>query len=252
MASAGLDWAAEEHAVCVVDDAGKIVSEWMVPHTAGGLRDLIKRLAKIAPAGEIRIAIERPNGLVVDTLIAAGFRVVPIHPNVLKACRPRYRTGGKSDPSDAYMLADVLRTDGHRFEDLEPDSDNVKALRSLVRTRDGLVGRKVALGNQLQALLEGFWPGPTRLFSGLDRGISLAFLERYPTPQSARRLGLKRMESFLAQHGYPGRRSSAELLERLRRAPQSHVGPKEEAACSASTTFAGSRRLFLPVALRWS
>jgi len=40
---------------------------------------------------EIRIAIERPSGLLVDTLVEASFTVVPIHPNVVKARRPRYR-----------------------------------------------------------------------------------------------------------------------------------------------------------------
>ena len=226
----GLDWATQEHAVCVVDDDGTVVMEAMVSHTDSGLADLVKQLGRIAPAEEIRIAIERPDGLLVDTLVAAGFRVVPIHPNVLKACRSRYRTaGGKSDPSDAYMLADVLRTDGHRFEDLEPFSDELKALRSLVRTRDDLVQTRMATRNRLQALLDSFWPGPVRLFSDLETKIAMAFVERYPTPRAAKRLGLKRLRSFLAQHAYPVDKAE-ELLERLRSAPQGQVGPAEEAA----------------------
>ena len=226
----GLDWATQEHAVCVVDDDGTVVMEAMVSHTDSGLADLVKQLGRIAPAEEIRIAIERPDGLLVDTLVAAGFRVVPIHPNVLKACRSRYRTaGGKSDPSDAYMLADVLRTDGHRFEDLEPFSDELKALRSLVRTRDDLVQARMATRNRLQALLDSLWPGPVRLFSDLETKIAMAFVERYPTPRAAKRLGLKRLRSFLAQHAYPVDKAE-ELLERLRSAPQGQVGPAEEAA----------------------
>jgi transposase len=226
----GLDWATREHAVCVVDDDGAVVFQRMTPHTDEGLADLVKRLGRIAPAEEIRIAVERPDGLLVDTLVEAGFRVVPIHPNVLKACRSRYHTaGGKSDPSDAYMLADVLRTDGHRFEDLNPLSDELKALRSLVRTRDDLVQTRVATRNRLQALLDSYWPGPVRLFTKLESKISLAFIKRYPTPQAAKGLGLKRMRSFLKRHAYPVRKAE-ELLERLRSAPQGQVGPAEEAA----------------------
>jgi transposase len=230
MVYGGLDWATEEHAVCVVDDDGSVVFQRMTPHTDDGLVDLIKRLGKIAPAEEIRIAIERPDGVLVDTLVAAGFRVVPIHPNVLKACRSRYHTaGGKSDPSDAYMLADVLRTDGHRFEDLKPYSDELKALRSLVRTRDDLVQARMATRNRLQALLDSFWPGPVRIFSDLEAKVAMAFVERYPTPQAAKRLGLKRMRNFLARQAYPVRKAEL-FLERLRSAPQGQAGPEEEAA----------------------
>jgi transposase len=142
--------------------------------------------AKIAPAATIPIAIERPSGLIVEALIQAGHPVVPIHPNVVKACRPRYRAaGGKSDPGDAYLLADVLRTDGHRFRRLTPCSDAVKALRALVRTRDDLVADRVALANRLRSLLEGFWPGAAVIFADIASPIALAFLQRYPTADTS-------------------------------------------------------------------
>lgn len=190
-------------------------------------------MARLAPAAQIPIAIERPSGLIVDALVAAGHPVVPIHPNVVKACRPRYRAaGGKSDPGDAYMLADILRTDGRRFRPLTPCSDEIRALRALVRTRDDLVVQRVALANQLRSLLEGFWPGAAAIFAEIDSPIALAFAERYPTPDSAARLGEKRLRAFLAQHRYSGRRSAAELLDRLRAAPQGQVGEIEAEARS--------------------
>jgi hypothetical protein len=112
---AGLDWGSSGHAVCVVDEQGKIVAQFEVAHDAAGLTELRARLAKLAPAAEIPIAIERPTGLIVDALVDAGHVVVPIHPNVVKACRPRYRAaGGKDDRGDSYLLADVLCTDAQR------------------------------------------------------------------------------------------------------------------------------------------
>lgn len=225
---AGLDWGGEKHAVCVVDEAGSIVDRFEVAHSREGLDTLSKRLAKICAPDQLAIAIERPTGLVVDTLLDAGFRVVPIHPNVLKACRPRYRAaGGKDDRGDAYVLADVLRTDGHRFRQACPNTDQLKALRALVRTRDDLVGERVALANQLRSLLESFWPGAARIFSEVDSSISLAFLSAYPTPQSGDRLHEKRLASFLKRHRYTGRRTAAELLERLRSAAVGCAGELE-------------------------
>jgi transposase len=227
----GLDWAATSHAACVVDGAGQIVARVEARHDAGGLAELLARLRAVAPPAELPVAIERPSGLIVDALVAAGHPVVPIHPNVVKACRPRYRAaGGKSDPGDAYMLADVLRTDGHRFRPLTPVSDEIKALRALVRARDDLVTQRVALANQLRSLLEGFWPGAAAIFAAIDSPIALAFVGRYPTPESAGRLGEKRLASFMAQHGYCGRRSAAELLARLRAAPTGLAGEAEAEA----------------------
>lgn len=229
--SVGLDWGSAVHAACVIDHEGAIVARFDAEHTAEGLRKLLEQLARIAPPEQLAVAIERPSGLVVDTLVEAGHPVVPIHPNQLKACRPRYRAaGGKSDPGDAYILADVLRTDGHRFRPLEPLSDEVRALRALVRSRDDLVAERVALANQLRALLESFWPGAAVIFADIDSPIALAFLERYPTPGRARGLGPKRLAGFLARNGYSGRRDPAELLERLRSAPTGLAGPLEQEA----------------------
>jgi transposase len=228
---AGIDWATQAHTVCVIDQTGRSHWQGAVPHTCAGLAELRARLCRWRRRGPVRIALERPSGLLVDTLVDAGLEVVPIHPNALKASRPRYSAaGGKSDPGDAFILADVLRTDGHRFRPLRPPSDETRALRALVRGRDDLVAHRVALANQLRALLERFWPGAPAIFADVDSPIALAFLTRYPTPHSAMRLGEKRLAQFLGQHACCGRRPVAELLARLRTAPASQVGEAEAEA----------------------
>ena len=224
----GVDWGCGAHAVCVIDAKGMVLDRFEVGHDRVGLAGLVTRLQKHGAPGVIPIAIERPSGLLVDALVEASFVVTPIHPNAVKACRPRYRAvAAKSDPGDAFILADILRTDGHRLRPLAPQSDAIKALRGLVRGRDDLVGTKVALAHQLTALLESFWPGAARIFSALASPIALAFLERYPTPEAAARLGPKRLAGFLAQHRYSGRRSPEALLERLRSAPEGGAGEAE-------------------------
>lgn len=223
---AGLDWASEKHDVCVIDREGAIRREFLIPHTARGLTELVQRLRRFGQG--LAIAIERPSGLLVDTLVEAGFCVVPIHPNQVKASRPRYAAApGKSDAGDAYLLADLLRTDGHRFEALRAPSDTTRALRALVRTRDDLVATRVSLANQLRSLLESFWAGAAAIFADVDSPIALAFLDRYPTPETAARLGPKRLERFLKTHRYSGRRAVDDLLARLREAPIGHAGALE-------------------------
>jgi len=227
----GLDWAATTHAVCVIDETGTVRWRGTVAHSAAGLAELVQRLNRFGASATLPVALERPSGLVVDTLMEAGFPVVPIPPNVVKASRPRYSAaGGKSDPGDAYLLADLLRTDGHRFRPLQPLADETRALRALVRGRDDLVAQRVALANQLRALLERFWPGAAAIFAAVDSPIALAFLTRYPTPQSAERLGERRLAQFLRRHAYCGRRAPAELLARLRTAPLSRTGEAETEA----------------------
>ncbi len=100
----------------------------------------------------------------------------------------------------------------------------------LTRSREELVGARVEIANQLRSHLEGFWPGAAMVFSALDSPIALAFLERYPTPADARGLGEKRMDAFLARHGYCGGKTAAELLGRLRSAPVGTAGAAELAA----------------------
>lgn len=227
----GVDWGCGSHAVCVVDEKGQVRDQFEVGHDREGLARLVARLSKHGDPGEIPVAIERPSGLLVDALIEAGFVVTPIHPNVVKACRPRYRAvSAKSDPGDAYILADILRTDGHRLHPLKPQSDAIKALRGLVRGRGDLVGARVALANQLTALLDSFWPGAAVIFADVASPIALAFIERYPTPQSAARLGPRRLAGFLAQHQYCGRRSPEALLERLHVAADGRAGEAESEA----------------------
>jgi transposase len=226
--TAGIDLASEEHRLLVVDGEGRRLEQRRIAHSEQGIVALVRRLRELKVA---RVAIERPNGLVVDRLLEAGIAVVPVHPNQLAAARDRYRSGGgKSDGFDAYVLAELARTDMHRFRVLEPDSDETRALKALTRARDDLVGQRVALANQLRAQLEAFWPGAARVFADVDSPIGLAFLERYPSPEDARGLGEKRFAGFLARNGYSGRRNAAELVDRLRQAPIGTAGELENEA----------------------
>lgn len=217
----GIDWASEWHDVHIADALGGALAIERFAHDERGITALIDCLL----ANEVELcAIERPDGLLVGRLLAAGVQVLAIHPNQLAAARDRFRAGGKDDRFDAMVLCELARTDRHRFPALAPCGDETLALRALVRTREDLVQARVALANQLRAQLEAFWPGGARIFAEVDSPIALAFLARYPGPADACGLGEKRLEGFLARHAYCGRKAPAELLGRLRDAPLAVLG----------------------------
>lgn len=224
--TAGIDWASEAHEICISEE-GRVVERFSVAHDEGGIVELTRRLTRAAVA---RVAIERPDGVLVERLVAAGLTVLPIHPNQMKAARPRYAVAhGKSDRFDAYVLAELARTDAHRFRALVPDRDETKALKALTRSREDLVGTRVELANQLRAQLCAFWPGAL-IFKEVDSPISLAFLERYPGPADAKGLGTGRMAAFLSRNAYSGRTDPAELVARIKAAPTGTAGPEEQEA----------------------
>jgi transposase len=224
--TAGIDWASEAHEVCVSEE-GKAAERFSVRHDEEGLAALAVKLAK---ADITRVAIERPDGILVEQLLAAGFEVLAIHPNQVKAARPRFAVAhGKSDRFDAYVLAELARTDAHRFRVLVPDTEETKALKTLTRAREDLVGIRVELANQLRAQLQAFWPGAL-IFAAIDSPISLAFIKRYPSPADTRGLGAGRMAAFLTRNSYSGRTDPAELVERLNAAPKGTAGPAEQEA----------------------
>jgi transposase len=225
--TAGVDWARDDHAVSVVDPSGRQVARFTVAHTTSGLRELTRRLDR---AGVSQVAIERPDGPVVDALLAAGLTVVVIPPGQLKALRSRYGSAGnKDDRFDAFVLADVLRTDRHRLRPLAPDTPATVCLRATCRARKDLIGHRVALTNQLRAHLQLAFPGAIGLFADLDSPISLRFLGRFPNQQAADWLSPKRLAAWLAAAGYCGRKPATQLHAHLVAAPRGAVGPDGDA-----------------------
>jgi transposase len=227
----GIDWAAETHAVCVMNADGRIVSEFTIKHSADGIALLVRRLTKFGEPADIPVGIERPNGRLVDLLLEAGHPVVPVSPNAIKTWREgEVLSGAKSDAADASVIAEYLRLRQHRLRTAAPYSGETKAVRTVVRTRDDLVEMRVAAVNQLAALLDAYWPGAKAIFADLESRIALEFLTRYPTPAAAAHLGEKRLAQFCTSRGYSGKRPAAVLLQRLRSAP---AGTTDEALAPA-------------------
>ena len=80
---AGVDWASAEHAVCVVDERGRIVEGRRYSHDERGLRALCGRLLRL------NVGLVALEGLLIERLLDAGLVVIAVHPNQVCAMRPR-------------------------------------------------------------------------------------------------------------------------------------------------------------------
>jgi len=238
---AGIDWASADHAVCILDVGGSLLERFFVVHDAAGLKAMVRRLLK---AGVDEVGIERGDGPVVDALLQAGLVVLVIAPGQVKNLRSRYGSAGnKDDRFDAYVLADVVRTDRARLRPLVRDSTATIAMRTTVRARRDLVQHRVAAANQLRAHLQLVFPGAAGLFAAIDTAISLSFIERFTTQTHADWLSPKRLGSWLSSVGYSGRTDPSLLHARLLAAPRGTTEPDAEVHAETTRAYVALLRV---------
>lgn len=202
----GIDWSQDKHDVAIMCEDGRRLLHFVMPHKQDGFAKLPQQCQQhgLQPS-ECHIAIETSFNLLVDYLWSYGFdHVYVIPPSVVKSSRSRYtNSGARNDQSDAYLLADLLRTDGHRFAPWQPDTLLTCQMRSLVNLLAQLTRRTTGLSNQLRSLLLRYYPALLELFPDLTAKTALAFLDAYPTPQAAATLTAQALRQFLRQHRYP-------------------------------------------------
>jgi len=205
----GIDWAEAEHAACLLDGGGRVVRRLRVAHTRAGLGTLHAAIAAAEPdAGAVLVALERAHGLLVGSLLEAGYAVYALNPKSVERYRDRGRTSGaKSDPADAELLARVLLTDRERHRPLLADSAAAQEVRSLARDDERAARDQRRLLNRLrQDLLEVF-PQALDALPELDAPTTLAFLARWPSVADARRASAQEVGAFFRaqHHGWPDR-----------------------------------------------
>jgi transposase len=220
--SAGVDWAKDDYAVCVTDADGEPLDRATLKYTKAGLRQLLDLLDRHAVDA---VGIERPDGPIVDALLAAETTVYVIPPSQIKALRRRYGSAGnKDDRFDAYVLADTVRTDRRRLTPLILDSEPTTALRKLCRARKDLVAHRIAVANQLRAHLATTLPAAVGLFDAIDSPISRQFLTRFTTQDALDWLSPARLAAWLRSARYCGRTDPAVLHQRITAAPRGATG----------------------------
>lgn len=212
----GIDWAEAHHDTALVDEQGKVVAQQRIGTDLAGFTALLDLLAEhnCSPQ-DVPVAIETEKNLLVVALAAAGFTVYPINPRAVARYRERHaQAGGKSDPGDAVVLANVLRTDRHNHRPLPMLSDEALAVKALARQHQEAIWAMHQTISRLRSVLLEFFPQALQAFPKLKHHAATTILAAAPTPAAAAKLTTRRVEALLHRCG---RRNDPGLAERIAR-----------------------------------
>jgi transposase len=187
----GVDWGERHHDLCLLDPDGSVLATHRVADGLAGVGELHALVAAHAEQpGQVAVGIETDRGLLVAALVAAGYQVYAVNPQVVSHYRGRHSSSrAKSDRSDAKVLADLVRTDRHNHRQVAGDSPLAEAVKVLARAHQNLIWSRQRHVNALRSALREFYPGAlVALGAQLAEPEALAVLELAPTPEQGRQL----------------------------------------------------------------
>ena len=236
----GVDWAEAHHDICVLDEAGGVLARKRIPDTLLGVRALHELLGEHADEPEeVLVGIEKDRGLLVAAMLGARYRVYAINPMSAARYRERHVTSGsKSDPGDAKVLADLVRTDRHNHREAAGDSEGAEAIKVLARAHQSAIWARQREANALRNALKDYYPGALVAFgTDLDDRDAVAILEIAPTPPLGRQLSKAKMIAAMRRAGRQRNleRRAVEIQAALRE-EQLAQGPVVEAAYGVTTS----------------
>lgn len=261
----GIDWAEKTHDVALVADSGQLLAKRHITDDAVGYKILLDLLAEYGDTEDnpIPVAIETARGLLVAVLRTGKRQVFAINPMAAARYRDRHSVSRKkSDPGDALVLANVLRTDMHAHRPLPNDSDLARSIAVLTRAQQDATWNRQQMSNQLRSLLREYYPAALDAFAawtnGLCRPEARELLKLAPTPAKAARLTRAQITAALKRAGRKrGIEADTERLREALRGDWARQLPLVEdalgkqmlallvqldAACTAADDLAGSGR----------
>jgi hypothetical protein len=233
----GHDWAEAHHDVHIEDADGKRLERARLAEGIEGVAGFHELVAAHAQdPGEVTVATETDRGLFVAALVAAGYTVLAVNPMSTSRYRERHSTSGaKSDPGDAFVLAELARTDGHNHRPVAGDSDLAEATKVLARAHQAMIWTRQRQINQLRSTLREFYPGALDALPELGSGDALAVLAVAPTPTLGRQLSRSKIAAALRRGGRQRRIDSRAVeIQAALRAAQLEAPPVIADAMGAS------------------
>ncbi len=234
----GIDWAEVHHDIALADETGHIVARARIDTGATGFNNLLRLIAENGGTPEdTPIAVETDKNLIVVALAEAGFTVYPINPRAVARYRERHgQAGGKSDPGDAAILANILRTDLATHRVLPAISEHGRAVKVLARQHQEAIWALHQTINRLRSVLLEFYPQALQAFPNLKHRAALTILTAVPTPGAGQKLTRRRLVTLLHRSG---RRNDPGLAEQILadlHAPALRQPPQVETALGHAVT----------------
>lgn len=236
----GIDWADQKHDICITDAAGHILHEFEIEHNLKGFHKL---KAYLDPLPDVKINIERSDGLLVDWLTRQPWPIYITPSNVTHKRRP---SRVKSDRGDAHLMAYLLRMQDEDCRPLAARGEVVEHLRQLLRAYDGVLREQRRLSNRLIYQLKQYYPAGLKAFYRPYTLIGLAFLERYPTPEAAKAATVDDLHDFLDEQHYGGKKRDTKIVELYQRlqAPAPHATVQDGLVTHVQVLIPMLRHLF--------
>ena len=222
----GVDIGKTSHYALAVDAVGKPIYQTGVPNDEAALRKVVDW----AKEHQASVVVDQPGGaaaLLLKLCWASEIRIGYLHGLAMARARDFYAGESKTDPKDAFVLADVARAHPSRVVWLEPSSDALAHLELLCGYDADLRADANRLTNRLRALLVTHWPALERAFGErLDSRGVLAVLEQYPSGSAIKDAGVEELTVALK-------------AQRVRR-PDAFAQQLHQAASSQTVTITGS------------
>ena len=235
----GDDWAEAHHDVHLMNGDGERLAAKRLPEGIDGIGALHTLIGEHAvDPSEVVVGIETERGMWVQALVAAGYQVYAINPLSVSRYRDRHSlAGAKSDPGDAKVLADLVRTDRHNHRSVAGDSDAVTGLKVLARAHQNLIWDRTRHTNRLRSDLREYFPAALKAFDELAHGDAIGLLSKTSHPDAAAALSIAQIRSALKAGGRKRNLDArAKDIQTILRAPRLDALPSVAAAFATTTT----------------
>lgn len=234
----GIDWKDKGYTVRIIDKEGNDVSgAFEVEKKKEDFSELIAKIRKYCEDEEVLIGIETERDVIVDYLLALGYKVFLLCPNMIKSFRERHSVSGQyTDSLDSYVIADAIRTDRKRLNLIKPRNDKIRKIEFLLRHRRKAIEDKNRLMNRLTAYIKEYFPAFLDCFSDISRPTALSFLKAHPFYKDIKDLSKEDIMAFLKKHNYY-RKSGVSKIWKAINKEQLKVDPIVEKERSRSARF---------------
>lgn len=199
----GIDWAAEKHDVWLWDAATRESRHRVVDHTPEALSAWLCELQTQYSGKPVAVCLEQSRGALINALMGHAFLTLyPINPATLARYREAFSPSrAKDDPTDARLLAEILRLHRDKLSVWKPDDVQTRTLNILNEERRKAVDLGTKLVLRLQAALKLYFPQALEwVGSDLNSPLACDWLSKWPTLEAVQKAKPKTVRAFYYAH----------------------------------------------------